>query len=150
MKRILVLMVLVVLYATAMQAQWSDDPSVNLQLSDQKGATPGSIKVAKTTDGKMFVSWTTYEGKGGQTRLQLLDKNGNLLWDKGGILVSEHPAASYTTDFDMKTSSDGCAIIAYSDSRTDLETLLDFKPYVYKIDQEGNYLWGIDGGRYPM
>ena len=149
MKRILVLMVLVVLYATAMQAQWSDDPSVNLQLSDQKGATPGSIKVAKTTDGKMFVSWTTYEGKGGQTRLQLLDKNGNLLWDKGGILVSEHPAASYTTDFDMKTSSDGCAIIAYSDSRTDLETLLDFKPYVYKIDQEGNYLWGIDGVAIP-
>lgn len=149
MKRILVLMVLVVLCATAMQAQWSDDPSVNLQISDQKGATSGSIKVGKTSDGKMFVSWISYEGKGAQTRLQLLDRDGKLLWEKAGILVNEHPAAQYDTDFDMKVSPDGCAIVAYSDTRSNLETLLDFKPHVYKIDQEGNYLWGIDGVAIP-
>ena len=148
MKKILALAVLLGLCPAAMRAQWVSDPSVNTQISDQKGATAGSIKVAKVGEDKMYVAWTSFEN-GGQTRLQLLDRDGNALWQKGGILVNKNPAASYTTDFSLLVDPEGCAIVVYSDTRTNLETKLDFKPFVYKIDQEGNYLWGVDGIAIP-
>lgn len=153
MKKILILMALIAGCVTTMQAQWVDDPAVNTLISTKGEGSATLTKVAKISEDRMYVAWTSFESYDGSlnafTKLQLLDKNGNALWEKGGIYVSRHPSASYTTDFSLAVTPDDCAIVAFSDSRTNLETKIDFKPYVYKIDQEGNFLWGLDGVAIP-
>lgn len=156
MKRITTL-VCAVLCVTMAKAQWVDNIEENTLISESGKLFCASAKAVEATNGNIFVTWLSYEGVGqgddvfsqGMTKLQLLDKSGNALWQKGGIYLSTHPTASWSSDFSIAATPDNCAVIAFSDSRTDPQGKSHFKTYVYKIDQEGNFLWGLDGVALP-
>ncbi len=148
MKKPITLSVLLLMCATTLLAQWVSDPKVNTVISADEFQT--LVKVKQTTDGKFFVSWLKWEdGMNGYIKLQLLDKDGNPQWEDGGIYVSKHITATWTSDYSLEVTPDGCAVIVHSDSRTDPSERQDFIPYAYKIDQEGNQLWGLDGIALP-
>lgn len=137
------------------KAQWVSDVNTNTLISESGRLFCASVKAAETTNGNIFVSWLSYEYEGGDensqgmTKLQLLDKDGNAIWEPGGRYVSTHPTATWSSDFSMVTTPDNCAVIAFSDSRTDPQGKNHFKTYVYKIDQAGKFLWGLDGVALP-
>ena len=85
----------------------------------------------------------------GYIKVQLLDKNGTPAFEDGGIYISKHITASWTYNFDMQVTPDGCCVVAHSDSRNDTEARQTFEPYVYTMDQAGNMLWGLDGIKLP-
>lgn len=157
MTKKIISLVCAVICVTMVKAQWVDNTEANTLISESGKLFCASAKAAEATNGNIFVSWLSYEGVGqgdavysqGMTKLQLLDKNGNALWKKGGMYVSTHATASWSSDFSIATTSDNCVIIAFSDSRTDPQGKKHFKPYVYKIDQEGNFLWGLNGVALP-
>ncbi|MCD4829238.1 MAG: T9SS type A sorting domain-containing protein [Candidatus Cloacimonetes bacterium] len=138
MKQLLVLAVL--LTATLCHAQWSDDPLVNNAICTLTGdqAIP---KVAACPDGSNYIAWFDHSTGNFNVRLQLLDYQGNPQWADNGILVSDHPQMSWLTDWDMRTDSQGNAILAFQDIR------LNDNPdmFVYKIAPDGSFLWGADG-----
>jgi hypothetical protein len=98
-------------------------------------------KVAGTSDGGCFVGW--YDLSFGQYSicLQRLDRDGNELWPHNGILVSGHPQLSYVTDWDLIADTEDHAVLVVSDAR-DGE---DLDPHAYRVDGEGNPLWGPNG-----
>lgn len=133
-------------------AQWNVDNNP-VVLS---GTETGQIqpKVALTKDGKMYLAWRTAKSSGKALcysfpHLQLLDKDGNALFGVNGLAVSEHRSPSWNSDYSLVATSDGCAIISNADSRSeeaeDLELYNNFTPVWYKIDQEQNFVWGLDG-----
>lgn len=131
-------------------AQWSDDFTQNLAISNLTDTGASLPKVHATDDGKLWVAWLSWEdGMNGYIKAQLLDKEGNALLDEGGIYVSHHVTASWTSDFDMQVTPDGGCVICHSDSRNDTESRQTFEPFCYKLDQEGNFLWGLDGVKLP-
>lgn len=148
MKKLITLSVLLFMCATTLLSQWVSDPKVNTVIS--ANSSQCLVKAKQTMNGKFFVSWLKWEnGMHAYIKLQLLDKDGNAQWEEGGIYISKHPTATWTSDYSLDVTPDGCAIIAHSDSRTDPDGRNDFKPYAYKIDQEGNQLWGLDGIALP-
>ncbi len=149
MKRQLLSQLVCLLLCIPVYAQWHADPSVNLLISEEGKDGQSSVIAHPTPDGKIFVSWLEWaEGMNAYIKLQLLDKQGYPLFEEGGIYVAKQQTASWTGGYDMKVTPDGCAIIAHSDSRND-DTLQAFEPHVYKVDQEGNFLWGLTGVPLP-
>lgn len=131
-------------------AQWSDDFTKNFAISDTEVSGASLPKVHATPDGKLWVAWLQWEdGMNGYIKAQLLDKDGTPLLDEGGIYVSHHVTATWTSNFDMQVTPDGGCVICHSDSRNDTEARQTFEPFAYKLDQEGNFLWGLDGVKLP-
>lgn len=116
-------------------AQWN----VNNNPVVLSGTETGQIqpKVALTKDGKMYLAWRT-AAKSGKAlcysfpHLQLLDKDGNALFGVNGLAVSEHKSPSWSSEYSLVATSDGCAIISNADSRSeeaeDLERYNNFTP----------------------
>jgi len=72
--------------------------------------------------------------------LQKLDVYGNKLWAEDGLLISNHTAMSWLTDWDMAIDGDDCAIITFQDVRTGSNNI-----FAYRISPDGDFLWGNDG-----
>jgi hypothetical protein len=71
------------------------------------------------------------------------------------ILINDHVTASWWSEYALCVASDGSAIVTVADSRAEEATMegeerngRNFSPAIYKIDQEGNFLWGLDGVEY--
>ena len=138
-----------ILLSVPVYGQWNPDPAINLMISKEGDKEQSMVKAEPTPDGKIFVSWLKWEdGMNAYIKLQLMDKEGNAYFDEGGIYVSQKQTETWTAGYDLKVTPDGCAILACTDSRNDNERH-SFETYVYKIDQDGNFLWGLDGIRLP-
>lgn len=127
-------------------SQWPTNPAAaNLLISAEQETGATLPQVQETKDGKFWVTWLTWEdGMNGYIKAQLLDKEGNALLDKGGIYVMKRPTATWTSNYGMGVTSDGCLVVCHSDCGDDPDRQ-SFYPRAYKIDQEGNQLWGLDG-----
>lgn len=125
-----------------MFAQWSSDPSVNLQICDVTGdqALP---KVASTSDNGCYISWFDNRNGSYAVYLQRLDQLGNKLWDTNGLLVSNNPQNTSLVDYAIATDDQNNAIVTFTDTR-DNDSLHAF---AYLIDTSGNFLWGANGIR---
>ncbi|MBQ8065453.1 MAG: hypothetical protein IJ200_07335 [Prevotella sp.] len=119
-----------------------------------------SPKVARTADKKTWISWKTARSfelngivhSGECTYLQLLDINGVPQFEEP-ILVNDHATPSWWSQYALRVAADGSAIVTVADSRAEEADLTErngqaFTPAIYKIDQEGNFLWGLDGIEY--
>jgi len=119
-------------------------------------------KAVRTPDKKTWLAWKTgrtFERNGaihhGEcTYLQLLDINGVPQFDEP-ILVNDHVTPSWWSEYALCVAADGSAIVTVADSRTEEDNLTSderngstFTPAIYKVDQEGNFLWGLDGVEY--
>ncbi len=140
MNRISLIIILFFLSIT-LCAQWVDDPNVNTPIFARAGDTT-MPKIEMTSEGHSFISCFSNDENNYDVRLQYLDGTGTPLWQQGGILVSNHPAMTYVTDYDMALAADSIAIIAFSDVR---ENGGHYHPVAYAISKSGLFLWGNDG-----
>lgn len=123
-------------------AQWSSDPSVNLQVCDVTGeqALP---KIASTSDNGCYISWFDNRNGSYAVYLQRLDAMGNMLWTTNGLLISDNPQNSSLVDWAIASDNHGNAIVTFTDTR-DNDSLHAF---AYLIDSTGGFLWGSNGIR---
>ena len=114
--------------ALTASAQWNSDKNP-IQVTSTLGAF--QPKAALTSDGKMFVSWRTAKAvEGGAVcyafpHLQLLDRDGNALFGKSGLDVSNHKSPSWCSDYSLIVTSDNCAVLSNADSRTEESEVLE-------------------------
>lgn len=145
------------LTAASASAQWNTAAKpVALIDCTGKGDYYVSNPVAeRTADGKTWLAYKVWESNGVHTYVQLLDKNGIKQFDGLGIKVNDYDTPTWWSKYGFKVASDGGIIVTVADSRS--ETDLDeskvsgtaFQPAIYKIDQEGNFVWGLDGITFP-
>lgn len=133
-----------------MSAQWTSDFSKNTMISGADDMGASLVQTAKTPDGNFWVTWLLWEdGMNGHIKAQLVDPEGNCLLEEGGVYVSNQITASWTSNYSMGVAPNGDLIVCHSDSRKDPVDRHTFEPYVYRMDTEGNMLWGLDGVALP-
>ncbi len=122
-------------------AQWTDDPLVNTLITDQTGYQV-ETKITANGSGTIYLSWFAYLDtlSGYETYLQRLDSNGNELWQHNGLLISDHPTRSWSSDYGLAMDQDTCATVAFVDIRTGYDNV-----FAYRISPDGDFLWGDDG-----
>jgi hypothetical protein len=143
MKRNLIAVVMIVLLlgvTLGAYAQWPDDPTTNLLLSNRSGEQT-ITKVSPTSDGGCYVSWWDNTSGNYAMYLQRLDGDGVVQWADNGLLISNHAQESWLTDYDLATDSAGYAIIALNDIRSGG----DWDIYGYRISPSGEFSWGPNG-----
>jgi len=109
---------------------------------------------ARTTNGKTWMAykiWLKDENDNTcvSTYVQLLDQDGNKVFDDLGIRLNSYPTDTWWSEFGAEVDPDGNFIVSVADARgTEAPAdghYRDFVPAVYKINQEGDMLWGLDG-----
>lgn len=137
------LWILLILFTLNLQAQWTDNPAVNTVVQASAGAKYVP-KVAVTPEGNYFFTWY-----GGLTNLDInlsyLDHSGVHIWEEGTIKVSTHPQNTWVDDYTMVSDLEGNAIVVFSDIRNGNKDVV-----VYKVDAQGNQLFGEDGIAFPV
>lgn len=136
------LWILFVLISFGAQAQWTDDAGLNTIINDDANAhyVP---KVASTPNGEYFFSW--YGGAGNlDMNLAFSAHDGAENW-ADDMKVSTHPQNTWVDDYTLLSDDDGNAIVIFSDTRNGNKDVV-----VYKVDSEGNQLWGEDGIVFPV
>ena len=119
------------------------------------------FKTARTSDGYTYMSWLEWNlnwqpASSLMLCMQLLDPDGNPLWGDEGLVIDDYPSKSYTTQNSLLVDSQGNAYVSWADSRSQIDKVLTdddqrydfFEPVIYKVDKEGNMLWGEDGKTY--
>ncbi|MFA6127739.1 MAG: T9SS type A sorting domain-containing protein [Bacteroidales bacterium] len=140
MKRIVLTISIALLITHCLSGQWNANPEENLVL---RSGIMTSVKSVKTTHDRLFVSWFYQSGDNNNYNLyvQLLDVDGKNLWDVNGLLISSHPQGSNAEEQVMLSDDEGNLVIVFSDFRDNGKQGL----VCYKLNQEGESLWGNDG-----
>ncbi len=123
---------------TCVLAQWTEDSTLNTPIRDAANAS--FPKIAQSLNGNSYISWFEINNFNFELHMQLLNPNGNKLWQPDGIIVSNYPQDSVILPYDLKSDNDGNVIIAFQNKRNDSLHII-----VNKIDLNGNFLWGADG-----
>lgn len=137
--KVQVAFIFIFLHSIFLFGQWPSDPLNNLQITDMSGEQV-LPKIAVCSNGDLYVAWFSNESGNYNVRLQLLDKDGNMLWAPNGILVSDHEQMTWLTDWDMAVDTANFAVLTFQDIRTG-----ENNPVAYRISPEGEMMWGIDG-----
>ncbi len=156
MKQFLALAALA-LAATTAQAQWNtgNKPAALIDCSGQGDDYVTTLMGARTNDGKTWLSYKVWESNGVHTYLQLLDKNGVKQFDGLGIKVNDYETPIWWSKYQLAVASDGSALVSVADSRSETEPTSStghyqtFQPTIYKIGQDGSFLWGLEGITFP-
>lgn len=132
-------------------AQWQPSDKDYIRL-DKEG-TYGQMlpKALRTADGKTVLTWLRQPdldlndpAMGFYLHMQIFDAEGKALFGDEGILVSDKPTASYTTDYGLCLAPNGDILIAFPDTRND-PTRAKWEVYVYRYDLQGQLVWSADG-----
>jgi hypothetical protein len=140
MKKLQFFILMMSLTVSALFAQWSNDPAQNNAICDL-GGEQAIAKVVTGPIGDTYIGWFSNDSGNYDVRLQRLDSSGNELWDHNGILISDHPAMSWLTDWDMTVDADNHAILTFQDIRNAGNNNV----YAYRIAPDGIFIWGDDG-----
>lgn len=162
MKKLFVFAMMALVSSTAAFAQWNTDatPVTVFSTANYNGLDHAvSIKAVRTPDKKTWLSWKKWDSilvngfkvLADRTYLQLLDINGVPQFEEP-LVVNNHMTPSWHSDYSLCVAADGSAIVTLADARLeenevteDDQSAYTFCPAIYKIDQEGNFLWGLDG-----
>ena len=126
--------------AFAGMAQWSDDPAQNLQITNLPDEEAIS-KVAVCPNGDYYIGYFSQEAGNYNVRLQRLDKDGYILWEENGLLISDHPSMSWLTDWDLTADQENHAILTWQDIRSAGQNNV----VAYRVAPDGTFVWGNDG-----
>lgn len=170
-KRFTSLVILALAFCASANAQWntSATPAQFINANNQGDYSVCSPKFARTSDGKTWISYKTWDSHkvndstyyfdGVHTYLQLLDANGRTVFADPISLNASYKTPSWWSDYGLAVDKDGNAIVTVADSRSeevpdsidpsDYSSHQAFQPAIYKVDQNGNLLWGLDGISYP-
>jgi hypothetical protein len=140
------LLLLALTLTTGAWAQWSSDPSQNLDLSNIAGADQVQPKLLPLPNDYWYVSWFNNNPndpppQGYDVYYQLLDNNGYEQFQHDGVQVAKLTLSS-TQDYGLALDSDNNAILAFLDDRRDPNN-----PQVTaaKMSSSGQALWGPNG-----
>lgn len=120
-------------------AQWNGDTSKNTKVTDYEAM---SVLSEATSDGKTYtVYWKEVPAPAHfELRMQIIDTDGTILLEEGGVLVSDQiPMGSYTVLASSQVDSDDNLYIGVTGTGGGEPV------YVFKYDVEGNPVWGDDG-----
>ena len=134
------LLLITLLAAGALQAQWPGDPALNFAVCGRDGEQT-LPKVAATHDGGCYVSWEDLASGNYDVYLQRLDAQGVAQWAADGIAVSTHPQDTWITDYDLAVDQQDNAILAFNDIRDGADRDI----FAYRVSPAGEQLWGPDG-----
>ncbi len=140
MKKLLFFVLMMALTVSALFAQWSNDPAQNNAICDLSNEQ-AVVKVVTGPIGDTYIGWFSNDSGNYDVRLQRLDSQGNELWYHNGILISDHPAMTWLTDWDMTVDADNHAILTFQDIRNAGNNNV----YAYRIAPDGSFIWGDDG-----
>ena len=166
MKKVYTLFILAFAAIAPAFAQWNTNATPvciydAAGMSDYYACNP---KAVRTPDKKTWIAWHTWGRKAingidrvaVRTYLQLLNRDGVPQFSEP-IMLNDHVTTSWWSDYGLQVASDGSAIVTVADGRAEEATLPDetdhadgFSPAIYKVDQQGNFLWGEDGIAYPQ
>lgn len=136
MKKILLSTVFVVLSVMPIMAQWSTD-STSFKRVSPEGESNYGYEIKTTDDGLSYMYIHIPSNDNPSLRIQIIDKDGNLVLGDGGKELSSERNLTYTkVGQHLMTDREGNAIVALSDFRTGAETYS-----VYKVDKTGNVIW---------
>lgn len=140
MKKTIIFAFLFIMIAVSAFSQWSNDAAMNNAICDLTGeqAIP---KVVTSISGDTYISWFSNDSGNYDVRLQRLDVAGYELWDHNGLLISDNPAMTWLTDWDMTVDADNHAILTFQDIRNGGNNNI----YAYRISPDGTFIWGEDG-----
>jgi len=161
MKKLYVLLILLMAGAGSAYAQWNTNATAKCIFStaNQGIDYATSVLAARTSDKKTWIAWKSWETKeingikrsAVRTYLQLLDREGVTQFDEP-IMVNDHITPTWWSKYALAVANDGSAIVTVADSRSEEADFPDtqdhastFTPAIYKISQEGEFLWGLDG-----
>lgn len=173
MKKTIFTLVACALTASPTFAQWNTG-SVPAVITDCSEANTDyyacNPKAARTPDGKTWLSYKVWEENGVHTYVQLLDKDGVKQFEGLGIKLNDYQTPTWWSEYQLAVASDGSAIVSLADSRSEIldETNAQarvksdyktdsgfgdpdksryqtFQPSFYKISQDGDFEWGLDG-----
>ncbi len=132
--------------ATSAWAQWSSDPSQNLDLSNIAGADQVQPKLLPLPNNSWYVSWFNNNPNdpppnGYDVYYQLLNANGVEQFPHDGVQVAKLSLSS-TQDYGLAIDAAGNALLAFLDDRRDPNN-----PQVTaaKMSSTGQPLWGALG-----
>jgi len=119
-------------------AQWVSDTDVNTLVVDAEG---GDMKAVGTSLGETYVVfWEVIPAPVNyELRLQKLDVDGNKMFGNNGMLVSNAiPMSTFTVLWNITVDADDNLLIGLTG--TD-----NFEAFAFKMDSDGNQLWGANG-----
>lgn len=165
MKRLYTLFVMALAAVGSAFAQWNTNatPVCIFDAAGQGDYYACNPKAVRTPDKKTWIAWRTFGNKtvngidrpAVRTYLQLLDRDGVPQFSEP-IMVNDHATTTWWSEYGLQVASDGSAVVTVADGRAEEPTLPDyvehpdgFSPAIYKVDQQGNFLWGADGIAYP-
>jgi hypothetical protein len=120
-------------------SQWVNDPSMNTLLGG--GSQLECPMIVADPSGNSYVSFWKLVNGFYNMHLQKIDVNGYPLWGPDGIEISNQDTTqTFTTYYDLGIDRDGNTILIIEDSRK-----FDVEVYAYKVDADGNMLWGPHG-----
>ncbi|MCB0649671.1 MAG: T9SS type A sorting domain-containing protein [Saprospiraceae bacterium] len=129
---------LAIFMALTAHGQWTTETAVNTLVATSEG---GDMKSIGTSDGQTYVVfWKTVAAPVNyELRLQVLDASGNRQLGDDGMLVSGNISMStYTVIWSVTVDKDDNLYIGATGTG-------DGSGHVFKLDINGNPLWGADG-----
>jgi len=118
--------------------EWTTDTDVNTLVTE---VVSEDMKAIATSDGQTYVVFWKNVGEplNYELRLQLLNAAGDRQFGDDGMLISNSiPMASFTMVWSIAIDANDNLIVGLTGTG-------DYSGRIFKIDTEGNLLWGSDG-----
>lgn len=152
MNRISTLITVLVLSASAAQAQWVPDDKAYTVVGKDSIYGQSGLKTLRTDDGIIVLTWLNHPtdvsykdpNYGYHLYMQTFDKDGHSLLGKEGKVIVDRSTRSWYTDYSLEMAPDGNILISYSDTRYDPDKQ-NVGNYLYCYTTEGEPVWSEDG-----
>jgi hypothetical protein len=133
------LFILIFIVSINGNAQWTTDTVLNTLVADSE---VGDMQAIGSSEGKTYVVfWKSVSPPiNYELRLQILDVDGSQLLGSDGMLVSDAiPMSTYTVIWSIVTDNEDNLYIGITGTGS------GGPAFVFKLDAEGNHLWGPNG-----
>lgn len=125
---------LVLVLSFSLNAQWTTETDVNTLVSVDSSE---DMKAVSTSDGYTYIVY--WKNSDLELRMQVLDTSGNkLLGTNGSLITNTIPMNSYTVYWSAVVDKDDNLYVGVTATG-------DSTGYVFKLDIDGNHLWGSNG-----
>jgi hypothetical protein len=137
--KIIFIFILIFIVSINGNAQWTTDTVLNTLVADSE---VGDMQAIGSSEGKTYVVfWKSVAPPiNYELRLQILDVDGSQLLGNDGMLVSDAiPMSTYTVIWSIVTDNEDNLYIGITGTGSGEPA------FVFKLDAEGNHLWGPNG-----
>lgn len=139
-KRIILLTAVIIFIAGMTRAQWTTDLGKNTQITPT-GLAFDENEVATNKDGVTYVFFITNMNGTLGMRLQIIDKDGNKVMERGGKIISQEANKVWSAyNQHLALDKDGQAFVGVQDFRTAPDSKLNTYT-IYKYAPDGRQLW---------